>query len=165
MSDKRTQDESESLTATARVSLYCTASEKEQWTTEAERAGYSSRSEYLFELIQESRRYRAKGFLSREQKQDEIRRLNSKIERLEAELENEANQGRALIQSLENAELAKRVLSTQYQPLHDIVHSLLAHDAVAMDACDLVERALFQLAQRDEVEYQRGHGWRLTEER
>lgn len=118
-----------------------------------------------FELIQESRRYRAKGFLSREQKQEEIRRLNSEIERLEAELENETNRGQELVQSLENPELAKRVLSTKYQPLQDIVHTLLIHDAVRKDARDPVERALFQLAQRDEAEYRRGHGWRLKKDR
>lgn len=91
MSDKHSEDPIESQAATNRVSLYCTASDKDQWTVEADDAGYSSRSEYLFELIQESRRYRAKGFLSREQKQEEIRRLNLEVERLEAELENEAN--------------------------------------------------------------------------
>lgn len=164
MSDKRPQDPIEAQATTNRVSLYCTASDKDQWTTEAEEAGYQSRSEYLFELIQESRRCRAKGFLSREQKQEEIRRLKSEIERLEAELENETNRGQELVQSLENPELAKQVLSTKYQPLQDIVHTLLIHDAVTVHARDPVERALFQLAQRDEAEYRRGHGWRLTEE-
>lgn len=154
-----------SLTATERVSIYCTSSDKDQWTTEAEEAGYSSRSEYLLELVQESRRYRAKGFLSREQKQEEIRRLRSEIERLEAELENEATRGRELVQSLENPEMVKRILSTQYQPLTEIADSLLTNNAVAVDARDPVERALFQLAQRDQVEYRRGHGWRLAEDR
>ena len=163
----RNQDRRESVEnrlATSRVSIYCTSSDKERWTTEADDAGYSSRSEYLFELVQESRRYREKGFLSREQKQEEIRRLNSEIERLEAELENEANHGSELIHSLENPEMVKRILSSQYQPLAVIVDALLTYDAVAVDARDPVERALFQLAQRDEVEYRRGYGWRLTEE-
>ena len=164
MKDREQSRVIESITATERVSIYCDASDKEQWTTEAEDAGYSSRSEYLFELIQESRRYRAKGFLSREQKQEEIRRLNSKVERLEAELENEANRGQGLVQSLENPEMVKRVLSTKYQSLHGIVRSLLTLDTVTIDARDPVERALFQLAQRNGAEYRRGHGWRLTEE-
>lgn len=162
MSDKERSETIESLTATERVSIYCDAFVRDQWTTEAEEAGYS-RSEYLFELIQESRRYRAKGFLSREQKQEEIRRLKSEIELLEAELENGSNQDRALIQSLENPELVRRVLSSRYQSLQDITRALLICDAVAVDGRDPVERALFQLAQRDEVEYQRGHGWRLTQ--
>lgn len=164
MSDKRPQDPIESQAPTNRVSLYCTASDKDQWTIEADDAGYSSRSEYLFELIQESRRYRAKGFLSREQKQEEIRRLNSEVERLETELENEANRGSELIHSLENPEMVKRILSGQYQPLSVIVDALLTQDAVTVDARDPVERALFQLAQRDEAEYTRGHGWRLKED-
>lgn len=164
MTDRTAEDLIEPQSPTERVSIYCTASDKEQWTTEAEEAGYGSRSEYLFELVQESRRYREIGFLSREQKQEEIRRLKSEIERLEAEVENEANRGRELIQSLENPEMVKRMLSSQYQPLSVLVDALLTHDAVAVDARDPVERALFQLAQRDEVEYQRGHGWRLTRE-
>lgn len=150
MSDREQSEAIESLTTTERVSIYCIVSDKDQWTIEAEKSGYSSRSEYLYELVQESRRYRAKGFLSREE-----------IQRLEAELENEANQGRELIQSLENPEMMKRILSSQYQPLAEIVDSLLTHDAVAVDARDPVERALLQLARRDLVEYQRGHGWRL----
>lgn len=125
MTDSPLPDIVESSTATVRVSLYCTNSDKEQWTTEAEKAGYSSRSEYLYELIQESRRYRAQGFLSREQKQEEIQQLNSKIERLEVELENEAQQDQTLVQSLENPELVRQVLSSRYQPLQEIVRSLL----------------------------------------
>jgi len=164
MTNSQLPDIVESTTATVRVSLYCTASDKERWTAEAENSGYSSRSEYLFELIQESRRYRAQGFLSREQKQEEIQRLSSKIERLEAELENEFQQDQTLVQSLENPELVRQVLSTRYQSLQEIVRSLLVHDVVAVDGRDPVERALFQLAQREEVEYRRGHGWRLTED-
>jgi hypothetical protein len=165
MSKNRQSEAIKSQTTRERVSIYCTSSDKDQWTREAEKSEYSSRSEYLFELIQESRRYREQGFLSREQKQEEIQRLKSKIERLEAELENEANRGRELIQALENPEMVKRILSNQYQPLSQIVAVLLNHDAVTVDARDPVERALFQLSQQDEAEYQRGHGWRLVEER
>lgn len=54
MSDKHTEDPIESQVSTNRVSIYCTASEKERWTVETDGAGYSSRSEYLFELIHET---------------------------------------------------------------------------------------------------------------
>lgn len=148
----------ESLTTTERVSIYCDSDNKLRWTSEADAAGYSSRSEYLFELIQESRRYRAKGFLSREQKQEKISHLQSEIKRLEVELENESNQDQALTQTLANPELAKRVLSSKYQPLQEIVRLVLTEDSVEVTARDPVERALFQLAQTDDAEYQRGHG-------
>jgi len=166
MSDNNEQHQSvESLKATERVSIYCDSDDKLQWTTEADAAGYSSRSEYLYELIQDSRRYRHKGFLSREQKQEEIRRLESEIERLEVKLDNETYQDRALIQTIENPELTKRVLSNRFQPLQEIVEVVLTQSVIAADARGPVERALYQLAQRDLVEYRRGHGWRLTEGR
>lgn len=103
----------EDKTSTDRVSIYCDSYDKLRWTSEAEEAGYSSRSEFLYELIQESRRYRARGFLSREQKEEKIRQLESEIERLEIKLDDESNQGLALIQTIENPKLTKRVLSNR----------------------------------------------------
>ena len=68
------------------VQIICKEWDRETWTEEAELRGYSSRSTYLYELIQESRRYRQEGFLSREQAQQEIDTLEAEVERLTAEL-------------------------------------------------------------------------------
>lgn len=83
---------------------------------------------------------------------------------MEAELETQANRGHQLIQVLESPKLVKRVLSTRYQLLPGITENVLSHDSLLLDARDPVERSLFELAQRGDATYQRGHGWKLTEE-
>jgi hypothetical protein len=68
------------------VQITCKERDKDAWTEEAEDYGYSSRSTYLYELIQESRRYRREGFLSREQAKQKMDDLEAEIVRLTAEL-------------------------------------------------------------------------------
>lgn len=68
------------------VQVTCKERDKDAWTEEADSQGYSSRSTYLYELIQESRRYREEGFLSREQAHQKIEELEFEVDRLAMEL-------------------------------------------------------------------------------
>ena len=57
---------------TTRVSLTCTKDDREEWSREASRQGYGSRSQYLYELIQEARAYREAGFLAHHDSDERI---------------------------------------------------------------------------------------------
>ncbi len=144
---------------TTKVSIYCNVEDKETWTEEAEKQG-RSRSTYLYELIQEARAYRQAGFLGWEESQERIEGLESEVERLEEKVNKEKSVSKT---KLRNPEPVTRHLSTKYKTLNDIVQEFVEQKDLETVLRPAIEDTLYVLAERDVVEYQRGHGWRLTE--
>jgi len=143
-----------------RVQIICKEEHKEEWTRDAEDRDYSSRSSYLYELIEEARAYREDGFLGWEQAQERIKSQEAEIERLKEEIEEqrEANET-----ALGNTAVVKRQLSEQYRPLDVIIRRFIEEEDVETVLRPAIEDTLYGLAAQNEVEYQRGHGWRLSE--
>ncbi|MFU1780184.1 hypothetical protein ACM16X_02255 [Haloarcula japonica] len=143
-----------------RVQIICKEQHRDEWTKEADEKGYSSRSSYLYELIEEARAYRKDGFLGWEHAQERIEELKSEIEQLEDELDEEKEANKS---PLNNSGTVKRHLSENYKRLNEIVEQFLQEENLELVLRPAIEDTLYTLAGEDEVEYQRGHGWRLTE--
>ena len=143
-----------------RVQIICKEQHRDEWTKEADEKGYSSRSSYLYELIEEARAYRKEGFLGWEHAQERIEELESEVEQLESELDKKKEANKS---PLSNPATVKRHLSANYRPLSDIVDEFLQEEDLEQVLRPAIEDTLYALAGQDEVEYQRGHGWRLME--
>jgi DNA polymerase II small subunit/DNA polymerase delta subunit B len=143
-----------------RVQIICKEEHKEEWTIDAKNQGYSSRSSYLYELIEEARSYREDGFLGWEQAQERIESQEAEIERLEEELEDqrEANET-----TFGNTAAVKRQLSRQFKSLDKIIRQFIEEEDLESVLQPAIEDTLYGLADQNEIEYQRGHGWCLSE--
>ena len=142
---------------TTKVSIYCDIDHKEAWTEEASEQG-RSRSSYLYELIQEARAYRNEGFLGWEHSHERIDELELEVERLTEELE---AQQTANSTTLGDPQVVVRNVSTRYRRLDEIVEDFVEKENLESVLRPAVEDTLYALAEDREVEYQRGHGWRL----
>ncbi|MCJ0619722.1 hypothetical protein JZX76_09425 [Haloarcula hispanica] len=143
-----------------RVQVICKEQHRDEWTTDADEKGYSSRSSYLYELIEEARAYRKEGYLGWEHAQERIEELETEVEQLESELDKEKEANKS---PLSNSAAVKRHLSENYRPLSDIVEEFLQEEDLEQVLRPAIEGTLHTLAGQDEVKYQRGHGWQLTE--
>lgn len=147
---------------TVRVSIVCKKRHREQWDEEVEEGGFRNRSRYLFNLIQEARAYRKTGIRGRRQSGQRVQQLQTKIERLEAELEQERQKtsGRPTV---DDVDFLERFLTEDYQPLSEILKAIVESGVLNDLIRKRVEDQLYFLAEQDRVEYQRGWGWKLTE--
>jgi hypothetical protein len=148
---------------TAYVVIYPSKEHAEEWMQEAEENGYGSRSKYLYELIQEARAAREGDFLSYGADEGRVEELETKVQNLREELEREREGGSADI-DIEHEEFVTSFLSDTYQPLEDLLREITESGVLTGIVKDSVEDQLFELAERDRVEYKEGYGWRLTED-
>ena len=144
------------------VKIYPPKERAEEWAEEAEYNG-SSLSLHLQNLILEARAYRSEGLLSYEGDQNRIQELEEEVERLEQQLEEKQSESSGAI-SLDPATLKQEVLSENYQSLEDILREIVESGALDEMLRQPVENQLYYLAAQDKVEYERGWGWKLTEE-
>jgi len=147
--------------STTKVTLYCSEDDKEEWSQEVEEKGYKSRSKYLYELIQEARAYREQGFLAHHESEEKIEELKQKIEHLEKRLENQEQQssGRTTV---DDVDFLEKFLGDTYKPLDQILREIVESGALDDLIRKRVEDQLYFLAQQDRVEFERGHGWKLS---
>lgn len=146
---------------TTRAELFPAKQHKEEWWEEAEHEG-SSLSRYLYDLIQEARMYRDSGAPFIQTQDQTVKQLQNKIDVLQAQLE-EARQGGGGRTHLSIDDLVTRVLNERYQSLDELTERISASDDVAQHLQGQIENRLYSLAENGQVEYQRGHGWRLKE--
>ncbi len=146
---------------TTRAELFPAKQHKKEWWEEAEHEG-SSLSRYLYDLIQEARMYRDSGAPFIQTQDQTVKQLQNKIDDLQTQLE-EARQGGGGRTHLSIDDLVTRVLDQQYQSLDELVERISASDEVTNHLQGQIENRLYSLAENRQVEYQRGHGWRLKE--
>lgn len=145
-----------------RVTLTCSKTEREQWAEDAEKNGYSSRSAYLYDLIQEARSYREQGFLAHHDSEQRIKELEAQVDALEQQLNHE-QQKRGGRLEVDDATFLTRFLDDQYQPLPVILQRVVESGALDDLIRKRVEDQLYFLASQDRVEYEPGHGWKYTD--
>jgi len=165
MSDDKDQwKQTAGLAADSTVAqIVCKEPDKKEWDEEAEEKGYRSTSKYLYELVQEARAYRQQGYLAHHQSKEEIAELKSRIEKLETQLERERNKESGTTK-IDDIDFLEQFLTTEYQTLPEILRDIVESGALDNLIRKPVEDELYYLASQDRVEYERGHGWRLTDE-
>lgn len=150
---------------TVRVPLLVEKETRETWSKEAEKAGYPSRTKYLRDLIQEARAYRQEGFLSHHQSQQRIQELENQVGELERQLEEKndstGSTGSGLL--IDDPEFIEEFLTTEYQPLHDILQNIVQSGELVPLIRRQIENQLYTLASQNRVEFQRGHGWKTLQ--
>ena len=146
---------------TTRAELFPSEQHKEEWWEEADEEG-TSLSGYLYDLIQEARMYRNSGAPFIQTQDQTVNQLEQKIQNLQAQLE-AARQGSGGRTRVSIDGLVSEVLSGQYQSLDELTDRISASDDVTAHLRGQIEDRLYALAESDQVEYQRGHGWRRTE--
>ncbi len=148
---------------TSRVTIYCRSTDKKAWTKEARQQDYTSRSVYLYELIEDARAHRQKGFLSWQKSQERIEELEEQVDTLKSELEQE-KRGDHPPSRFASTTFVTPHLSHRYQTLDEIVNAVVSEEPIKDLVRKPVEDTLYSLAGNGTVEYRRGHGWRLSEE-
>jgi flagellar biosynthesis chaperone FliJ len=147
---------------TTRATIYCSEVDKEEWDREVEEQGYQSRSTYLYELVQEARAYREKGFLAHHQSEERIQELENRVEQLQEQLKQARQDNDTDEIHIDQPELILQNLNREYQPLDQLLEQIVQSQKVKEQLRGPVENLLYTLAEQDRVEYERGHGWRLT---
>lgn len=147
---------------TARITIVCKEDQKTELKEEAEKNGYSSTSKYLFELIQEARLYRNEGLLSFEGNQKRKQELEEQVEHLEHRLREKRSESSTAI-SFDPRDLKAKFLTENYQTLDEILRDIVESGEMDDALRQPVENQLYFLAARDEVVYERGWGWKLSE--
>jgi hypothetical protein len=140
--------------------VVCKEDDLDQWDEEAEEQG-TTRSKYLYSLIQEARSYREHGFLGAQGDQARIQELEEEVERLEARLEEKDSESSEAI-SFDPSTLKHDVLTDQYQSLEEILRTIIESGILDDALRQPVENQLYFLAARDEVKFRRGFGWKIT---
>lgn len=146
---------------TTYVALYPNREHAEEWKAEAEEQGYSSRSKYIYELIQEARAFRQEGFLAYDRSESEIEQLHLEIEQLEEQLADHRAKEPGEI-PIEHEEFVTAFLTDSYQPFESVVTEITESGVLTGIVKDAIEDQLFDLAEAGKVEYKQGYGWRLT---
>ncbi|MFB1064787.1 hypothetical protein [Natrinema sp. H-ect4] len=141
--------------------VVCKEEDLDQWDDEADKAGLS-RSKYLYKLIQEGRAYREHGAMRSGGDQKRIQELKEEVAELEQRLQEKESESSAAI-SFEPDTL-RNVLTDQYQELDEILRSIVESGVLDEALRQPVENQLYFLAAQDEVDYERGWGWKLTED-
>lgn len=151
----------ESSESTDKVQVYTAQKLKDQWQEEAEEEGLSI-SSYVEKLVQEARVYRSEGVLRDESDQELVAELQQEIERLNQRLEEQESRASEGI-NFDTATLKQEVLTDNYQTLEDILRKIVEGGALDDLLRQPIENQLYFLAVQDEVEYERGWGWKLSE--
>lgn len=147
--------------STTKVQIYCAEDAKEEWEDEVEERDYRSLSTYLYELIQEARAYREQGFLAHHQSEEKIEQLQDRIGTLEQQLEKKEQQDSGRIQ-VDDPEFLFRFLDHRHRTLDEILQAIVESGALDDLIRKPIEDQLYFLASQDRVDYERGHGWKLT---
>lgn len=159
---KQWQDQGENMgldEETARIELYCNYRDKQTWKQEADKQRYSSLSKYLYDMIQEGRATRHEGTQPPEGTADRIQELEAENERLKQQVADDESE--TLDPSLVDADLVAALLTEQYQPVEELLDQLTENDELQTTLKNPVTDALYDLADDDRAEYERGWGWRL----
>jgi IMP dehydrogenase/GMP reductase len=146
---------------TGLVKIYAPMSHKETWQEEADEKNYKSTSKYLHELIQEARAIRDEGFLAPQGSDQEVQRLKKKIEELEDRLAQAKQQNRDSV-TIDDSAFLKQFLTEEYQTFDGVLQKVVESDTVDELLREPIEDELYFLADREEVEFEHGHGWRLA---
>lgn len=146
---------------TTKAQLYPHEDHKEEWQDEAEKAGQSL-SQYLYDLIQEARAYREGDMPIITSEDERVQELESRIEQLQNELD-QARQQQQSGGKLSISDLVEKELSEQYKTVDEILDDVKASDEVTQHLRRQIEEQLYNLTENGEAEFQRGHGWRISE--
>ncbi|WP_096389599.1 hypothetical protein [Halopenitus persicus] len=142
--------------------VVCKEEDFKQWDEEAEENG-KSRSRYLYSLIQEARAYRRHGLNGATCNQKRVQELEDEVSRLQKRVEEKESESSEAI-SFDPSTLKQDVLTDQYQSLEDILRRIVEEGILDDVLRQPVENQLYFLAAQDMVEYERGWGWKLTED-
>ena len=141
------------------VHIIVPESRADTWDQEADHSGFNNRSDYLRTLIAEARAYRSDDTIRPRQAEQKIRSLRSKVQQLEDQLENEQRAGAGSM-TFDDPRFVERFLTTSYQPLDEILQTIMESGAVENLIRKPVEDQLYFLAAQDDVEFKRGWGWK-----
>lgn len=160
---KQWQETSGFAADTMMVHITAPESQVDDWDTEAEEAGFNNRSDYLRALIGEARAYRQNDVRGPQQAEQRIQELQSEVDRLQDELEQERRKsgGRPAI---DDVDFLERFLTDNYQPLPDILQQIVESGVLNDLIRKRVEDQLYFMAQQGRVQFERGWGWKLAEE-
>jgi hypothetical protein len=145
------------------VKSYVPEDVKETWKDEAEEQGFSSLSKYVAAKVEQARAHEQIPRNSESSEQDQ--QLQNRITELEEELEEaRAKQGggEATVSVLDDG-VVKQALSYQCKTLEEVLRDLIEDSAADQLIRQPVETRLYELAADQEVEFQRGAGWRLAQ--
>lgn len=137
--------------------VVCKEEDLKKWDEEAP----STRSKYLYTLIQEARAYRKHGLVSPDTDHVRIQELQDKVERLEARLEEQRSGSKEAV-SFEPSTLKDKILTDNYQSLEEILKTIIESGLLDDLLRQPVENQLYFLAAQDEVMFERGWGWKLA---
>jgi len=146
---------------TERVTFTVTEDLLAEWEDEAEDQGFDNRSDYFRTLIAEARAYRNNDVRDPSTAEQRIQQLQTEVERLEQKLAQEQQQGSGRV-SFDDPRFITQFLSENYQPLSEILQAIVESGALNDLVRQPVEDQLYYLAQEGEVAYERGWGWKLT---
>lgn len=146
---------------TEKAEIYCHEDHKTEWKKESKHEGQSL-SRYLYDLIQEARAYREGGLPLIASKDERVEELQSRIEELQGEL-SRAQKDQSGGTRITVDDLTEEVLTNQYQTLDELLEDVKATEEVSDHLRRRLEERLYSLAEDEEVEFQRGHGWRFAE--
>lgn len=146
---------------TKMVHIIVPESRADTWDQEADETGFDNRSDYLRTLLAEARAFRSDDTLRPRQAEKKIESLQAEVRRLEGQLENEQRAGAGAV-SFDDPRFVERFLTENYQPLEEILQSILESGAAEQLIRKPVEDQLYFLAAENDVEFKRGWGWKRT---
>lgn len=146
---------------TTKAQLYPHEDHKDEWQEEAETVGQSL-SQYLYDLIQEARAYREGDMPIITSEDERVQELESRIEELQNELD-QARQRHQTGSKLSISDLVEQELSEQYKTVDEVLDDVKASDQVTQHLRRQIEEQLYGLTEDGKAEFQRGHGWRISE--
>lgn len=147
---------------TTMINLYAGKDMVETWTQEADDQNFSTRNKYLLSLIEEARAYRQSDFTSAHRAEQRVQQLQSEVDRLKDELQQERQKqsGRT---EVDDIDFLHQFLDTQYKSLEELLQEIVESGVLNDLIRQRVEDQLYYMASRNEVEFERGWGWRLTD--
>lgn len=147
---------------TAEVKIYPPEELAEGWRTEAEEHGRSV-SRHLQKIIEDGRSFRDHGLIGTgETGQKRVQELEEEVDRLQRRLDQKKSESTDAV-TFSPDTLKQEVLTGQYQSLEDILRSIIESGILDDALRQPVENQLYFLAAQDEVEYERGFGWKLVQ--
>jgi len=153
--------------STDKIQVYTAQKLKDELQEEAEEEGLSI-SSYVEKLVQEARVYRSEGMpgsegvLRDENDEQSITELQQEIEQLNQRLDEQKSESSEGI-NFDPATLKQQVLTENYQSLEEILRKIVEGGVLDNLLRQPVENQLYFLAAQDEVEYERGWGWKLAD--
>ncbi|WP_433624029.1 hypothetical protein [Halomicrococcus sp. NG-SE-24] len=144
------------------VALTCSKNERDMWSEEAANEGFSSRSKYLYILIQEARAYRQHGVLTDRRSEERIEELEAQVEAMKRRLENEQGTPR-FRRELSDPEYLELFLEETYKTLSEIMQEVVECGVLDNRVRKEVESGLYVMAGKNKVKYEPGWGWKLVD--